>query len=298
MKDSEQMDLLGDPEPGRLTLSLPGSRNRARTSQSPGKEQELPGKGQDSGQKLPVLSGSYDQNSSFSKMYPVCSLVTRTHGSANAGMSEPKEEHTNSRAEENYRLFLSARIAAGLWTTQQQDIFETHGMEPYCETWPRSGVMKSNGIAYQLPVLVPLTAETGGGVWPTPTVDGNYNRKGLSKKSGDGLATAVKMWPTPDTQNHRDGSKMRKDNNLDQGGRHGVSLHHAVHHTEKMWPTPTSRDYKDGSAKSCANVPENGLLGREVHQPPLQNSWKGARLSVTFVEWLMGYPQGWTDLKD
>ena len=30
-----------------------------------------------------------------------------------------------------------------------------------------------------------------GGAWPTPTVKGNYNRKGLSQTSGDGLATAV-----------------------------------------------------------------------------------------------------------
>lgn len=32
--------------------------------------------------------------------------------------------------------------------------------------------------------------------WPTPTVCGNYNRKGASATSGDGLATAVKTWPT------------------------------------------------------------------------------------------------------
>lgn len=32
-----------------------------------------------------------------------------------------------------------------------------------------------------------------------------------------------------------------------------------------MWPTPTGRDYKDGTAKSCENVPVNGLLGRAVH---------------------------------
>lgn len=33
--------------------------------------------------------------------------------------------------------------------------------------------------------------------FPTITVCGNYNRKGVSKKSGDGLATYVKMYPTP-----------------------------------------------------------------------------------------------------
>ena len=34
-------------------------------------------------------------------------------------------------------------------------------------------------------------------LWPTPTVSGNYNRKGASKTAGDGLATAVRRWPTP-----------------------------------------------------------------------------------------------------
>ncbi|RMG12109.1 MAG: hypothetical protein D6729_17035 [Deltaproteobacteria bacterium] len=28
-------------------------------------------------------------------------------------------------------------------------------------------------------------------MWPTPTVNGNYNRKGASATSGDGLATAA-----------------------------------------------------------------------------------------------------------
>lgn len=39
-----------------------------------------------------------------------------------------------------------------------------------------------------------------GALWPTPTVNGNNNRAGLSAKSGDGLATAVRMWPTPRRQ--------------------------------------------------------------------------------------------------
>ena len=33
----------------------------------------------------------------------------------------------------------------------------------------------------------------------------------------------------------------------------------------KGWATPTVRDHKDGTAKSCANIPVNALLGREVH---------------------------------
>lgn len=33
-------------------------------------------------------------------------------------------------------------------------------------------------------------------MWPTPTVHGDYNRKGVSANSGDGLATVAK-WATP-----------------------------------------------------------------------------------------------------
>jgi len=64
----------------------------------------------------------------------------------------------------------------------------------------------------------------------------------------------------------------------------------------KMWPTPTTRDHKDGTAQSCANVPENGLLGRVVHGVPAQVESAGS-LNPRWVEWLMGFPDGWTDLE-
>jgi hypothetical protein len=88
------------------------------------------------------------------------------------------------------------------------------------------------------------------------------------------------------------------------------------------WPTPTARDWKDGSY--CENVPVNGLLGRAVWPTPrAQNGeprnhtvWRrpdgepqnlenavaardpeliGGALNPTWVEWLMGFPLGWTD---
>lgn len=33
--------------------------------------------------------------------------------------------------------------------------------------------------------------------WATPTTKGNHNKKGLSKRSDDGLSTQVNHWPTP-----------------------------------------------------------------------------------------------------
>lgn len=56
-----------------------------------------------------------------------------------------------------------------------------------------------------------------------------------------------------------------------------------------MWPTPTSRDYKDTG--DCANVPTNSLLVREVSPSKAEGS-----LNPDWVESLMGFPPGWTDV--
>ena len=148
--------------------------------------------------------------------------------------------------------------------------------ETYSATWPRSGMTRS-GTAYPLPPSAPLTDVTGyswlptpaaspGGynqspslgaairpsletmarhdLWPTPTVNGNYNRAGLSAKSGDGLATAVAK--------------------------------------AEMWPTPTARDATRGRGWDGPGRPLSETVG--------------GLLNPTWVEWLMGFPSGWTDL--
>ena len=55
----------------------------------------------------------------------------------------------------------------------------------------------------------------GGDLWPTPSVFGNYNRRGVSPSSGDGLATAVRMWATPKRQNSNGGPCRHGDGVLD-----------------------------------------------------------------------------------
>jgi hypothetical protein len=111
------------------------------------------------------------------------------------------------------------------WRTHQYSL--AGDLEPFSETWPRWGMMR-DGECWELSMPAHRTSESESGLWPTiraadgerggrgdliqairgnqnshfkswptPTVCGNYNRKGASKNSGDGLATAVKMWPTP-----------------------------------------------------------------------------------------------------
>jgi hypothetical protein len=101
--------------------------------------------------------------------------------------------------------------AESKWKTAQCSLLADS--DEFSETWPRWGSMR-NGESFLRPTWTPPIFESESGslpiyptpcavdtgsffIWPTPTVCGNYNRKGASKSSGDGLATAVKMWPTP-----------------------------------------------------------------------------------------------------
>lgn len=68
-------------------------------------------------------------------------------------------------------------------------------LEKYSASWPKWGTML-NGECSEPPVSVRRINATDCTFWPTVTISGNYNRKGVSAKSGDGLATAA-AWPTP-----------------------------------------------------------------------------------------------------
>lgn len=172
------------------------------------------------------------------------------------------------------------------WKTSQHSLLADS--ETFSEPWPRSGTMLS-GIAYQLPPLARPTGEIGYGFWPTPTASG------FEVADVDGLLA-------------------RRQRMAEKHGNNGFGL--TLNQAVKIWPTPTSRDWKDGTANSCKNVPVNGLLGRAVHQWPtphanchtgpgqapnkqggenLQTA-AGGSLNPPWVEWLMGFPVGWTDL--
>ena len=150
------------------------------------------------------------------------------------------------------------------WKTSQRCFIE--GLATYSETWPRSG-MTRNGIAYRLAPLVPLTDGTASGSWPTPT------------------ANSYEIADVQALLDRRERVKQQKKN----GNGFGLTLAQAV--KVRMWPTPTARDWKDGC--SIGSAPKNGLLGRVVDPSPETGS-----LNPNWVEWLMGFPPGWTDCGD
>jgi DNA (cytosine-5)-methyltransferase 1 len=133
---------------------------------------------------------------------------------------------------------------------------------------------------------------------PTPTGNGDYNKKWLSESSGDGLATAATTWnrneyPTPSATRY--GSSQNEGTIPHQRPSAGTP---SLDTWASKWATPTSRDGKDGAAKD-ANVPTNGLLGRQALRTPTAGAPTSSRavLNPLFVEALMGFPSGWTDLK-
>jgi len=130
--------------------------------------------------------------------------------------------------------------------------------------------------------------------WPTPTVCGNYNRKGVSATSGDGLATAVALWPTPQERDYRSGNapdSPRAIRKREAGW--SPNLNNVV-----MWPTATATAYKGWSPNHNRAATDDRLdysVERQGFQPGQQTP--PMRLNPNWVEWLMGWPIGHTALK-
>jgi hypothetical protein len=94
------------------------------------------------------------------------------------------------------------------WKTPQTSLLA--GSETFCETWPRSGSMRS-GTCYLRPTLAPtIYVSASGSLLPTLTVSGNQNRPYPGKKSGYGLATALALLPTLTTIGLNGGSNSRR----------------------------------------------------------------------------------------
>lgn len=178
------------------------------------------------------------------------------------------------------------------WKTCQVSL--TGEFVTFSGRWPRSGSML-NGVVSKHPMLAQTIGEIEssftpivpkeGVSFPTPCVaDSGSNGKTfrtVAKKSlqegnwrGLSLPNVVRMFPTPLA------SDSVKTNLVHQGG--NPTLLGAV----RMFPTVTVQDSKNNAGRSQNN--RNTL--------PL-NAVAGGKLNPQWVEWLMGWPIGWTDLE-
>jgi hypothetical protein len=137
---------------------------------------------------------------------------------------------------------------------------------------------------------------------PTPTTQ-EFEHKDMElthtnrRKTKDGknshslnLADTVRLWPTPLAGDAHLSSKKEVAQKRIKEGK--VTLSRAVQ--SQMWPTPRARDYKDGSSVPPSRVkkPGTATLGQKVAMEEIKTT---GSLNPDWVEWLMGYGQGYTD---
>ena len=162
------------------------------------------------------------------------------------------------------------------WRTAQCSLLED--LELSLQTFPRWGSMQ-NGALYPLPTLVHPIKEKESGYWLTPNC-----MDSLPPRTPEAL-------------------KKQHDNNR-QGRTTHSTLREQVAYPPPhlMWPTPATRDYK--GANSFKTTTEKISQGKRSHMGQLPNAVMmeeqkaiGGTLNPAWVEWLMGWPLGWTDLK-
>jgi len=175
----------------------------------------------------------------------------------------------------------------GSWSWRTPQLSLVGGLTEFLETWPHAGTTR-NGIAFRRRRLVPLTSVTGFTLWATPTAT-------LAHRGGRGdLIQQVrgnpspsghfKLVPTPTVNDARNSTFPPS-----QRGRDSL-IGHIMRTGFVSTPTASRRgSYKTGRTGEqkggCRNLSEDAaaLGSRGELNPP-------------WVEWLMGFPIGWTDL--
>ena len=126
------------------------------------------------------------------------------------------------------------------------------------QTLPRSG-MTRDGLLWEQQMSAHRISETESGLWPTPCAT-DHKGSGKTGELRDRLDYAVER-----------GATKSKD---------------------YTWPTPRTKGM-------CGGTGSWELLKKNttIEEARLMGAGNGGQLNPTWVEWLMGWPLGWTDLK-
>ena len=183
------------------------------------------------------------------------------------------------------------------WKTAQCSLLED--LNESLETLPRSGMTRS-GLLWELPMLEQITKETGFGlseqIWPTPAArDGKPTNTLEALADGrfvDQLANRVKMvqnniWTTPCSRDWK-GHTITPN--------HPNGFNKSLANDVLKFPTPQASDCRDRGNMSNPSIQRRAEKGKQLNLSMVAHPTSG-QLNPTWVEWLMGWPLGWTDLK-
>ena len=191
------------------------------------------------------------------------------------------------------------------------------------QTWPKWGLMR-NGECFQQPMLEQTISENEFGYVPnnenffhtpnTTGLDGGSNsRKALKKR--------MEQWPTPDANCGQRGTQPNWTPKRKSGHTAQYTINQAVRDNQK-WPTPRSCSAMAATitqesawnekrnpnletivgrtifpTPTCHNSKEGAYPAEFTRKTPTLATHAGGKLNPMWVEWLMGWPLGWTDLK-
>ena len=144
-------------------------------------------------------------------------------------------------------------------------------------------------LLFRLAPSTPRIEETGSPLLPTPI---SSDANGTNDRHSS-LRTYVKMFPTPTARDCKGANSL--DHLLVTGGgrKHVDQLANWV----KLFPTPTTGAGLcggTGNYQQLMKLKEAGVITEEERKSMSQGN--GGQLNPRWVEWLMGYPIGWTDL--
>jgi len=190
---------------------------------------------------------------------------------------------------------------SGAYLRVQKEIFSTE----LCQTWPKSG-MGFCGMLYQLVPLAHLTKENGYGSlssmnWPTVRASEYKDTGPQGSKSQQHMLNRSYLCAVVSEEESKHSGPVDQDNPNLTGNHH-----------ERSWGTPRAVDagnWMMNKARLAAGKPEDTLCDQVLQTPTKSdnkspgisrdvhlNHQTGGKLNPTWVECLMGYPQGWTQL--
>jgi hypothetical protein len=150
-------------------------------------------------------------------------------------------------------------------------------------TW-KPAATPARRLLFRLVPSMPRTDESDCGLWPTPMAqEAKHGTVTDWEMATDHAATenslrvhvAKKLWQTPVS----DDAVERTKGKINSRGEPKLSAE------VKLWPTPTGQDAANNGGPS--QYQRNSL--------PL-NAEVGGSLNPTWVEWLMGFPEKWTEV--
>ncbi len=152
---------------------------------------------------------------------------------------------------------------------------------------------KPRHLLFQLAPSMPRTDATESGLWQTPTVSVAEHPGQVKHKPGQQLRLSQQvnnphLWPTPDTRGFTNKGSLqmlaKKASSPEEMSR--MAYRASAKMKQALWPTPTKQDASNNGGSSQY----------QRNTRPL-NAEVGGSLNPAWVEWLMGFPTGWTDLK-